>query len=1276
MTTVSNTVATEPLSPPTVGPVTGSVSQTPSAAPTVSAPANIDAATAKRCQVIAAEFDSEHYLAQKPDLSETKDLVLHYLWFGAAARLDPHPKFSTKFYFDKYPDIEKTGINPYFHYLIQGRKENRQTAPSAVFLSSAQSKNMPPTSGQDLYVYQTIQKNMDVAFYQTHYPDVGEEDPALHYMHTGWKKNFDPSPEFSTKYYLKLNPDIKEAGVNPYYHYLVQGVRENRKARRSELAVGGKKITMLQQHQANCAPGPWYENFDATIAANNPPRVKALVFYLSQFHAIPENDRWWGDGFTEWRNTSRGVPRYAGHQQPRIPRDLGFYDLTDIKIMARQAAMAQAAGVHGFVFYYYHFNGKRLLEKPVENFLQNSDINMPFMLMWANENWTRNWDGFENDVLMAQDYHDADEDNLLADLARHFADRRYIRVQNRPLFVIYRPSVIPNGSERFARWRKKWHQQHGVQPLLYMAQGFNDLDPTAYGLDGALEFPPHKVAAGLPPVNAELDLLDEDFSGNVLEYQSMVDRSCNEPMPPFPLIKGVTLNWDNEARRPGKGMSFRGATPRRYEKWLRTLVQMAQNHPSHGESFVAINAWNEWAEGTYLEPDVHFGAAFLNATARALCGVAAVPVEGRRKVLLVGHDAHRHGAQILLYHIGQTLTKQFNVAVRFLLLDQGPMLETYRALAPCEVISAKETQQLDNYLASLRADDFDLAITNTAVSGKAIAAIQEKNFHTVALIHELPTLLNEYGLKQACNDIASCANHVVFPATVVRDGFLNLTTTNKLQAVDHIRPQGLYNKQLLKNTLSQTDARKKLNIPVDAHVIINVGFADFRKGFDIFINVANALIPHDPQAYFVWVGAAAKDMERWVVPDIKNGLLNNRFVLTGFVDNVDDYYAAADLFFISSREDPFPSVVLEALQAGLPVVGFEGSGGSVEICRKYGAVVDRGNTQAIVQTILHHLQTPVEQQQLAAQARRQAVAKHFQFDAYCAELLQILDPKLKTVSVVVPNYNYAACLQQRLDSIFSQSYPVFEIIVLDDASQDNSVAVINQHATVKQREISLHVNSQNSGSVFKQWLKGAHQARGEYLWIAEADDVSDPLFLYRLLDALEKTSGAALAFCDSWQIDTQGDVIGESYQPYVNGGEYGPFSQPFSLPGQEFLRRHLLVKNVILNVSSVVWRRQVFLDAASQLGEELFNYKVAGDWVLYIQACQTNRPVAYVSDALNGHRRHASSVTHVLNKRRHYDEIKQAQQKIADVFKLSDREINAQLSYLQTVGDVLGIFQE
>jgi hypothetical protein len=287
------------------------------------------------------------------------------------------------------------------------------------------------------------------------------------------------------------------------------------------------------------------------------------------------------------------------------------------------------------------------LEKPLEQFLAAPDVDIAFCLMWANENWTRRWDGADSEVLIAQTYEEHDEPRRCAEFVRHFRDPRYIRLEGRPLLMVYRASLIPECARTIARWRRIFSEDFGENPIFVMAQCFDDVDPAPLGFDAAVEFPPHKLTKGLPQIYDSLDIFDDHFEADVFAYDDLTKASLAVTAD-YPLIKTVVPHWDNDARRQGQGLTLVGSTPIKYERWLSELLARARARPTFGQPVVCINAWNEWSEGAYLEPDAHFGWAYLNATARAIYDEprhkAQILVVGRRDDRRLAESAHQLAA--------------------------------------------------------------------------------------------------------------------------------------------------------------------------------------------------------------------------------------------------------------------------------------------------------------------------------------------------------------------------------------------------------------------------------------------------------------------------------------------------------------------------------------------------------------------------------------------------------------------------------------------------------
>ncbi len=724
-----------------------------------------------------------------------------------------------------------------------------------------------------------------------------------------------------------------------------------------------------------------------SIISMSVPTVKAVAFYLPQFHTFEENDQWWGAGFTEWRNVARGAPRFSGHYQPRVPRDLGYYDLSESATIRQQSELANRNGIDAFCFYYYWFNGKRLMDKPLDLFAGDSAIDQEFCIMWANENWTRTWDGFDNDVLIQQDYQEQDEADFLKDTARYMQHERYMKINGRPLFILYRPGLLPDSKETLDRWRKKWCALLGIEPLIFMVQGFGAESPAEYGLDGAIEFPPHKLCADLRNINHKVRVLDKQFKGLVHDYEDVIDRSLNEDAPDYPLIKTVVPHWDNDARREGRGTTLQGSTPKSYMRWLKGAVAYAKKNPVFDAPVVFINAWNEWAEGAYLEPDVHYGHAYLNATRRAIQGVGIDHEQER--ILLVGHDAYKHGAQMLLLNIARIYAQQFGMQVSILLKEGGPLLDDYRAIAPVYLLADVKQTGFKQFVLE---HEITTAICNTTVTGDLLPSLCKHGVRCVSLVHEMPQLIEQYGLKKHVKEISTHASHIVFAAQTVKAGFNRYC--DKVLAPQHIRPQGSY-VSVSKSASARLNLRQTLQIDVNHRVVLGSGYADLRKGFDLFMQHARQMTKANPKLHFVWIGAIEAELKAWVVSE--KDLVNKQIHLPGFVQNVSEYYSVADCLFLPSREDPYPTVVLEAMEIGLPVVLFKGATGFDQLMSEHGYLVDIDDEQAIRDALIKSVNESDIAKNPKALDREQHVKKYSRFDDYCLELHSLLHPGMQAL---------------------------------------------------------------------------------------------------------------------------------------------------------------------------------------------------------------------------------------------------------------------------------------
>ena len=462
----------------------------------------------------------------------------------------------------------------------------------------------------------------DEGWYRKEYDEVDftEIHPLQHYIETGWKEGKSPSEAFDSPWYQKYFSRLLPGDLCPLLFHLSHGIHENYPHNRKCFEASREELVRYAQHIVT-QESSYTSSFVAMKgqpyeAKEGDPKV--VAFYLPQFSPFPENDEWWGKGFTEWTNATKALPLYAGHYQPHLPYDLGFYDLRLKETCLRQEELARFYGVHGFCYHYYWFDGKKIMDSPIAEKLRDKTMSLPFCLSWANEPWSANWDGSRNNLLLDQPKTIRTE-ALFYDLLPFFQDDRYIRIHGKPFFMMYRPTYFDaHVVKGFMLEFQSLARKNGL-PGLHFAVGMTGPGVLleSFGADAYVEFPPHgfssEVKRSVRFCNPKTTGVCYDLPEAIAAYKKRLHEHT-------PTYRTVFPMWDNSARRAEKGATiFEGASPEVYFDWLQWCMQENSKEAKDPDSnIVFVNAWNEWAEGAHLEPDRKYGYAFLEMTKKAL----------------------------------------------------------------------------------------------------------------------------------------------------------------------------------------------------------------------------------------------------------------------------------------------------------------------------------------------------------------------------------------------------------------------------------------------------------------------------------------------------------------------------------------------------------------------------------------------------------------------------------------------------------------------------------
>lgn len=630
-----------------------------------------------------------------------------------------------------------------------------------------------------------------------------------------------------------------------------------------------------------------------------------------------------------------------------------------------------------------------------------------------------------------------------------------------------------------------------------------------------------------------------------------------------------------------------------------------------------------------------------------------------RQIVCVSHDAAFYGAQLLILHVAEVLKVQFGFRVTSVLLGDGPLKGEFERVGP--VVSFSDPPWLEpakpdvmrvrqKEIKRLFTEGARHAICNTSVSGHVVRMLKEEGFQVIALIHELPNLIREFRLEPAVKEIGRWADRVVFPAKFVRDRFLTVAGLDPARAV--IRPQGLYRPNPYRNARDEarTHLLDELGLAPSAKLIIAAGQGDRRKGLDIFCQVAARVVRMIPDAHFLWIGddtmALGQDCKAWVEAVGLDGNVHFK----GVVRDPDAYLlhiAGANLYLMTSREDPFPSVILDAMEARVPVVGFTDAGGFTELLEAgAGVLVPFENREAMASVVNELLLDPARAARIGEYGQR-IIDTHFRFLDYVHDLLAFVGCPRHRISVIVPNYNYARYLPSRLGTIIAQTCRPYEIIFLDDNSVDDSVAIAEAILSRSGLQYRVLVNDVNQGC-YSQWLNGIEKAGGDLVWIAEADDESDASFLEELVKGFEDPD-VVLAFSQSRQIDQDGNVIRGDYLDYTHDISPSKWRSAYRRAGRDEIRDALAIKNTIPNASGVLMKKPDL----SGIRKQLLQLRNAGDWLSYVHILASGS-IYFTPKVLNSHRVHQGGVTRGGNAVRHMSEIIQVQEHVRSLHELTE----------------------
>jgi len=612
------------------------------------------------------------------------------------------------------------------------------------------------------------------------------------------------------------------------------------------------------------------------------------------------------------------------------------------------------------------------------------------------------------------------------------------------------------------------------------------------------------------------------------------------------------------------------------------------------------------------------------------------------RVVFVSHMSNMSGAPIALLSLVKEMSKRPDFDCRVILNEDGLLAAEFARFAPTVFLHDLQTdgtsrldalQTLASYVA--QEDRRTVAICNTIATSDYIQAFASCNVPVLPWLHELPTSIDEFNGGQLTIDkICEVSPTIITPADMVRQALIDHYNLRPAKVVRHYC--GTYAaRESFSREESRMMVRAEFSLPNNALIVLGCGTFDARKGGDLFVSVAKRTLEKAPSnVWFIWVGDAYDQrFAGWCRHDARILGLGDRIILAGLRSNTAPYFQGADIFALTSREDPFPFVNMEAMAYGLPVLAFEGGGGAPEALREGRGIVvpylDVNGMGDAINSLLSDKTGRLEIGERAATYMRDC----FKWSGFADNIVEELRQRYGywpqtnlSVSVIIPNYNHAEYLPQRIESILNQTRLPDEIFFLDDASEDDSVAIAKQYAAQSPIPFTIVENEVNSGSTFKQWLKGFSLVTGDLVWIAESDDWCKTDFLERLIPEFYDED-VKLAFCQSAIAGATGEIYAPNYTGYTDEISRTRWLSHYSISSAKEIAVALSQKNTIPNASAVLFRRPELREVTLSL----LKYRLCGDWWFYLWRIQDGK-ISFIPKSLNYHRRHPKTVTHNIEK--------------------------------------------